>query len=207
MPGSPDLSWSKFYATDLKENYEKTGSLTDSIDRTAGVYFWKLRLRPDCHWGDTHALQEHLERITELPQGRLGRVPLSRGVSIEGLRMGGSGLSTDKLTGLRELCQSSTQARWLIKFLTDLEDRTPALYCGEAGDIPHRLAEHLAGRTGFGREVENDSELEWSDLLVEIISTDSEPSEEKKRSATAHRRSIEHLGTLMTASMFTKRAG
>jgi len=202
------MDWDRFYAEDLLEVLQSSATLTGIMEPAAGIYIWKLRLRPSCHPNDVDSLMKHIDRVSSLPQGRIRDVSLSRSMLLEGLRMGGSGLPEGKMDSLRQLAQSKKGATYLFRYLESLEARTPGLYCGEAGNIPARLAQHLSGKTDFSEAVHADPELSWGDLLVEILVTGQAQDEGvETNQRTSRRRAMEYLTTLMTSSMFTQRAG
>ena len=197
-----------FYASTLLETYGATGTLADAVEPTAGVYFWKLRLAPSCSPDDRTNLMKHIERISNLPYGRIHDVALTRGLRLEGLRLGSDGLPRDKLEGLKKLCGTKQGAKFLVDFLEQLETKTPALYCGQSGDVSRRLLEHLTGGSIFGELIERDPELDWDDLLVEVLPTGKSQAQDVVIDETRElRQSLEHFATLLTVSMFTDRAG
>lgn len=202
------MDWNKFYAEDLLEMLQSSGTLTGAMEPVAGIYIWKLRLRPSCHPNDVDSLMQHIDRVASMPQGRIKDVALSRALLLEGLRMGGSGLPEGKRDSLRQLANSNKGATYLFKYLESLEVRSSGLYCGEAGDIPTRIAQHLSGKTDFSEAVESDPELNWGDLFVEILATGQAQEETvEANQRTSRRRALEYLTTVMTSSMFTQRAG
>lgn len=197
------MNWERFYAVDLLEALESSGSLGGLVPEYAGIYLWKLRLRPSCHPQDSVALGRHLDRIVRLPMGRISEINVSRGIRVGNLTFGGSGMPTEKVNQLKQLIATKQGANFIVQYLDELEPRTPALYCGEAGNVALRLADHLKGNTDFAQAIASDPDLVWSDLFVEITRTGSKSSED----GSANRRAIEYFTTVMTSSMYTKRAG
>jgi hypothetical protein len=204
MAGSkrPGVSWQVVSATELVEGLAAQGSLEGVLPNVAAIYAWRLRLSTDTSPEDVVGFLAHIRRISQLPQGRIGRIPLSRSISMDGLLIGGAGLTAEKLRYLENFLADPKRARWVAAFLVSLEARIPALYVGKALDLPDRIVDHLQCRTSFGLDVDDDDILEWSDLNLEYVVLGPARSVSTKTLET-----FEQLFTVLSIASFTKRAG
>ena len=196
------IHWASVTGEELRAEYLSTGSVGSLLPKIAAVYFWKLKLRPDVSFHDQDGLVDHVKRVASLPQARIGTIALSRSISIDGIYIGGAGLTEAKIKELRNFVSQPKRAQWLIKFLTDLESRIPTLYVGESGSLPVRIANHVSGNSDFGQAIEAEPDLRWRDLYLEYVKTGEATEDESGR-----RRTLEHLATVLTISNYTKRAG
>lgn len=151
---------------------------------------------------DVAGIVNHLKQISELPQGRLGSILLSRSVELSGLTLGGTGLTESKLQYFRNYVQDPNRARWLGAYLKSLESRIPALYVGKATNLVTRVAQHLRGDTDFGVAVMADEKLDWSLLNLEYVNL-GKAQQVKPETLLA----LEQLFTVLSIASFTRRAG
>lgn len=194
--------WSSIDARELMDSSMSGSAIQDNVPACSAVYSWRLKLEPDCSTDDTHAFLQHLQHIAQLPQGRLGRTSLSRAVQLEGLILGGTGLSERKLADFRRLLADREMASSIREYLRSLQERIPALYVGKARNLPTRVSQHLAGVTGFGSSISNDSRLQWSDLRLEYFKLgDADAIDDSTLE------SFEQLMTVLMIAPYTERAG
>ena len=191
------------YAVDLLSEYEMTGSLDGVLPRASGIYLWRLRLRPSCHPKDGVGVLQHVKRLSLMPLGELGPVDLSRGFRLNSLRLGGVGLPPLKYEALENMVSEEAGAKYLSDFLADLESRSPALYCGESGNLSVRIRDHLRCQSDFGETICSHEDISWSDLRLDYVVT----GKEQGSGANQYRTAMEYLATLLTLSAYTKRAG
>ncbi len=174
----------------------------DLLPEQSAIYLWKIRVMPDVARRDGQGLLNHIDRLAQLPQGRLRDVPIGRGLMIEEFLIGGTGLNERKRADLVQLVRTANGATFVWKYLMFLQNQVPAIYVGETGDLPRRIKEHIEGSTDFGRTVNDDPVLTWEDLVLDVVrmgevGDDGVPS----------RRALEYLTTLMTIANYTQRPG
>ena len=174
----------------------------DLLPEQAAIYLWKIRVMPDVARRDGQGLLNHIDRIAQLPQGRLRDVPIGRGLLIEEFLIGGTGLNDRKRADLVQLVRTPNGAAFVWKYLRFLQGQVPAIYVGETGDLPRRIREHMEGATDFGRTVNSDPILTWDDLILEVVRMGDVGEE-----GVPSRRALEYLTTLMTISSYTQRPG
>lgn len=200
-PGSGGLEVQTFSGSDLVHAFRGIGQV-DLLPEQSAIYLWKIRVMPNVARRDGQGILKHIDRISQLPQGRLRNVPIGRGLTIEEFLIGGTGLNERKRSDLSQLVRTANGATVVWKFLMFLQGQMPAIYVGETGDLPRRIKEHLEGSTDFGRTVNEDPVLTWEDLVLDVVrmgdvGEDGVPS----------RRALEYLTTLMTISSYTQRPG
>lgn len=194
--------WTSIDARDLLDSSISGSAVQENVPSCSAVYAWRLKLEPDCATDDTHAFLQHLQHVAQLPQGRLGKTSLSRAVQLDGLTLGGSGLSDSKLAHFRKLLGDREMAVSIREYLRTLQERIPALYVGKARNLPIRVAQHLSGITGFGNSINVDSRLQWSDLRLEFFRLG-----ESDAVSDSTLESFEQLMTILMIAPYTERAG
>jgi len=123
-------------------------------------------------------------------------------VQMDGLTLGGSGLSESKLNHFRALLANREMAVSIREYLRTLQERIPALYVGKARNLPTRVAQHLSGTTGFGSSINVDSRLQWSDLRLEFFRLGEADSV-----TDSTLEAFEQLMTILLIAPYTERAG
>ena len=196
------LGWTSIDGETLLAELESKGTLKDILPNIAAVYIWRLRLRPSVNVHDKAGLVQHIRRVAQLPQGRVTDLDMSRSLRLEAMVFGGTGLPEAKIQTLEHMIGSASGARFIWDFLSDLESRIPALYAGESGRLPSRIADHIRGKTGFGYAVGREPVLGWSDLVCEFVRTGEANDDE-----SSNRKALEYLTTILTISNYTQRAG
>lgn len=194
--------WQSIAAQELLTHGGSPEGMSELLPECSAIYCWRVRLELDTPPTDVSSFVAHLRRVSELPQGRLGAVSLSRAVAIDGMTLGGAGLTPEKLEFFRRFLGNPARARWLASFLKSLQLRLPALYVGRASNLAARVGQHVREETDFGRAVENDEVLDWRYLNLEYLEL-GQANEVKADTLEA----LEQLFTVLSLASFTKRAG
>jgi len=194
--------WHIAYGEDLLDTTRSGDSLDSVLPDCAAIYMWKRRLRPPrtALVNATHLLEWCLD-LTRTPIGEIRDVSLSHFLHINSLELSGLGLPESKHGDLKQFLQTPKNRLWLAKALDELSIHTPALYVGESGCLPERIAQHIGGQSPFGAKVEESSLLDWASLNLYYCDLGSGTGSKKQRTA------LEYMITQLTVAGMTARPG
>lgn len=197
------IRWQACKGAVLLNAVESGESLKPYISDGGGVYFWKVRFRPE-PWesSDAASMVAWINRLTSGICGRSETRALSHILQIPRVEIRGRGLNLEKSQYLLEFLKSSNSRRWLAEYVESLERFAPTLYVGETGDLQRRAAEHIRHLTDFGLNVQESEELSWEYLNFHYLvlrDFDSKPERLRK--------SVEYISAALTIAGLTKRPG
>ena len=203
------LGWERFEGEELRRLHVLQRYGEDFPPDIPAVYRWRLSVQPTRDaYRDSVACQTWLLRLLERPVGSVERVQLSHFLTAQGIILGGTGLSCEKVEVLAKVSRQEPLRRHLLDFIRSLESAIPPVYVGETTSLRRRVAEHLGGDTSFAMRLQmRESVLEWRDLYLEayflthrsFATDDSTPRE--------YRRLIEQIGAKLTIAGLTSRPG
>jgi hypothetical protein len=196
--------WKRVFGADLVELVDSHLPLTSVLDEGAAVYVWKQAIIPSP--GQRHEpslLVDWLDTLCTSPRGETLSAQLSHFIHVAGVEIRGRPLTADKRQVLQAFARASTNRRWLLAYLRGIEQHMPALYVGEAEDLPARVQQHMQGVSDFGALVNSRADLDWGNLNLHYVTIPLDPDGK----STSVRRAIEYLTASLAIAGFTRRPG
>lgn len=177
--------WKCIPGDELIDAYaDSASSLSELVPQVSALYLWRRRIVYDPSILSTQqACMQWLEKLAEGPAAVLGRRPLAHCVTLEGLVLGGGGLSPEKDEALSLATQRRKMRDRVARIMESLTNFMPTLYIGETNDLKRRMQQHLRGDTGLKYYVESTLRLKWTDLEIHYLELSRSPdtSDEAKR--------------------------
>jgi hypothetical protein len=196
--------WQTYSGRELEEMFLRSEDLGTIIPAGSAIYVWKrLLVPPAAIVANGALLTKWLSDCVKVPSARLPRQELTHFLSLEGVSLGGSPLTDEKISTLREWMADNQSRKWLAKVVGSVGDLAPPLYVGESEDVPRRIKDHLGGKTDFSIALERLG-LGWADCRLSVCTV---PSELLKTEAKARRTLIELIVARLAIAGSTSRPG
>lgn len=187
----------------LSSAVEAEDSLEPYIDDGGGIYFWKLRFRPEpWEWSDPASMVAWLESLTTGIRGKSQPHAVSHILQIPSVELRGRGLTKDKANYLLQFLRAPQSRMWLKHYIESLENFAPTLYVGETGNFRTRAAAHVRHLTDFGLTVQESRDLSWEKLDFHYMVLNGFESKPELL-----RKSVEYISAALTIAGLTKRPG
>lgn len=157
--------WETVSGTDLHDAHVRQSPLSDFVPRAPAVYLWRRALRvPRAALRGSAELCAWLDTAMRTPVAEIRDQRLSHFAVVDQLTFRGAGFTAKKQHDL-ELMTSRKRREWLAKYINEMAQFAPPLYCGETADLTQRTREHLSGETGFSQRLQlAKPRLSWPDL-------------------------------------------
>jgi len=197
------MKWQSCKGAVLLNAVESSESLKPYISDGGGIYFWKVRFRPES-WESSDAanMVAWINRLTSGICGKSEMRTLSHILQIPRVEIRGRGLNPSQSHYLLEFLKSPKSRQWLAEYIESLEDFAPTLYVGETGNLQRRAKEHIRHLTDFGLSVQESDELSWEFLNFHyLVLRDFDSKAENLR------KSLEYISAALTIAGLTKRPG
>lgn len=161
---APTVKWKCISGDELIDAYLES-AISELIPLSSGLYVWRRRIVYDQECVSTpESCSEWLQRLVDKPSAVLHERALSHCVTLQGLTMGGGGLSVDKEKALSLVTEHRKMRERVVAIMASLTIFTPPIYIGETNNLRSRVQDHLGGKTGLKGYVEKELELRWPDL-------------------------------------------
>jgi hypothetical protein len=206
-PRSP-IQWTRVRGDELVEGFNGERVEDGLVPEVQALYCWKRAFRaPSGATASAETLLEWIEEIIAEPTAAIEHRELTHYAVLEKLVLRGAPLSEDKAETLRDFLGPPQNRRWMKGFLDSLVEHAPPLYVGQTGRLPHRVAEHMKGESGFGEKVEA-SGTNWTDLdLFYLPLGQARATDDTQSSSMQKRTALEMLMTSLTIAGFVDRRG
>ena len=157
--------WETVSGLDLQDAYVRQIPLSDFVPKTAAIYLWRRALQvPREALGSSASFREWLNTAMQAPIAEIRGQRISHFAVIDQLTFRSPGFTPTKQRHF-ELMTSLKTREWLAKYVQDVGQFAPPLYCGETANLNERTREHLSGETGFGQRLQRvEPCLSWPDL-------------------------------------------
>lgn len=201
-------AWEVVSGLDLRDAYVRQDPLSEFVPKSPAIYLWRRALRvPREALISSTEFTKWLNGATQVPIAEVRGQRLSHFAVVDHLTVRGAGLTPTKQQQFRSLMATRRAREWLAKYLHDLRDLLPPLYCGETVNLVQRTREHLSGETGFGQRLQRqDFGVSWSDLELAFYRLDRLHLRDDNR-ATNLRKLLELLTTTFSVSGYVSRRG
>lgn len=197
-------AWALAFGRDLVELAESHQSFDTVVPTRAGVYLWKLTLRPTISQrNDPVAFADWLNTLCMTPQGRAIESQLAHFIRLNGVEIRGRGLPDDKRAFFKAFLANAAARRWMLAFLDGLTAHMPAMYAGETENLSARARQHIVGESDFGAYVIDEPSLDWKNLDFHYVTVDHPHQGQASRA----RKSLEYVASCLTIAGFTRRPG
>ena len=137
--------WETFDFTTLNE--AKNDNLQNFVRCLPGVYIWRRKfLGPSGGANNIDVFTNWVKELTSQPVGKVSSMYLNHCMSIEGVQVGGGGLTPKKdetLSGIK----SPGIRKFVIDFVQSLSFYTAPIWIGQTGNLCQRVKQHLDGAT------------------------------------------------------------
>ena len=180
---SSSIIWKCIPGDEMVDAFSES-SLSELVPQSSALYLWRRRIVYDPSITSTpQACIDWLEDLAEQPAAVLGTRPLSHCVTIEGLVLGGGGLTHEKRDAIPSATQQRRMRERVARIMSSLTNFMPPLYIGEANNLRMRVHQHLRGDTGLQYYIESSLGLRWADLEMHYheLSRSPNTSAEAKR--------------------------
>lgn len=197
------LKWQSCRGSVLQNAVDAGEPLKHYIGEGGGVYFWKVRYRPEA-WesSDAASMVAWLDRLASGIHGRSTTTTISHIIQIPCVEIRGGGLNEEKRQYLLQFLKSAPARKWLADYIESLGSFSPTLYVGETGNLRRRASEHVRYLTDFGLCVQESPDLSWEFLDFYYLTLSNFESKPEKL-----RKSIEYVSAALTIAGLTKRPG
>lgn len=161
--------WRNLHGGELIDAFED-GTLADLLPRRGGLYLWRRSYFPPLGVrGSADRCREWVHELAGAASARLGKRPLSHCVWLEGLQIGGGGLTDEKTGALESVTGSASGRDVLATFIETLSQFSHPVYVGQADDLLKRIRQHLAGETDLQAYLSETLGLSWPDLDLYFV--------------------------------------
>ncbi len=199
------LTWTCFDVVDLVDAANNS-RLVDCLPKQPGVYLYKRSLRcpPNCLTSSTDCFA-WIKSLTSQPSARLGKRQINHCVWIDGLSIGGGGLTLTKELLASESCKNPKMRRLIVSFVESLSDYMPVIYAGQTDCLLTRTRQHLNGETGLYEYIREMLKLDWTDLELRFMPL--APTTDMSVDARAVQELLELVTQRILAPFATERPG
>lgn len=199
--------WYSVSGPELEEAYTGSEPFSSVVIPCQAVYFWRPSFRPpEALRNDAAACAAWIDRICSFPFANVGEKKICHFLTLSGIQLQPAQMSQEKRSILKKVCQKKSGRRWVLAYLRKLTELCPAIYCGETGNLPSRVRDHLSAASSFGAKVTGSARISWEDLDLHYYAI-GEVSEEDSKGAVARRQLLETMGTALTLSGYVDRRG
>lgn len=161
---SSDVLWVCITGDDLIDAHEHS-SLNELLPQTSGLYLWRKRVSCSASTASTpEECAEWLLSLAKQPTGVLREQELSHCVKLDGITVGGGGLTREKKNTLPLATSSRAMRVRIVKIMESLTQFMPPIYIGETNNVCKRVSQHFRGETGLEAYVKDSLGLRWLDL-------------------------------------------
>ena len=196
--------WQAYNGRELEDMFLRSEDLRTRLPGGSAIYVWKRLLAPPAQVvGNGVLFSKWLADAVKVPSAKLPRTELAHFLALDGVSLGGSPLTDEKLLTLRDWMTDGPSRRWLVSVLASITDLAPPLYVGESEDLPRRIKEHLAGESDFSGALSRLG-LKWADCRLSVCSV---PPEFLKADAKSRRTLIELVVARLAIAGSTSRPG
>jgi len=196
----PQLS--RVDGNELEERLATGDSIADLLPISPAIYLWRRNLKPPPGaLASPSAFRNWIERVISVPLASVRRRELSHYAILEGLTLGGQGLSDEKKQTIEHL--SAKGRSYVAQFLQALAAELPSLYVGETQNLRERIASHVRGESGLKDVLVEDFGVSWRDVDLWFY----ELPRGNDESAKPLRTLLETLATKLTLAPSVRRIG
>ena len=201
-------AWEAVSGRDLRDAYVRQDPLSEFVPKSPAIYLWRRALRvPREALSSGTEFAKWLSRVMQVPIAEIRDQRLSHFAIMDKLTIRSAGLTITKQQQFQSIMTTRRARQWLARYLHDLRDVLPPLYCGETMNLAQRTREHLSGETGFGQRLQlQEFGISWSDLELAFYRLDRlQPPDDAR--ATNFRKLLELLTTAFSVSGYVSRRG
>jgi hypothetical protein len=190
-------AWKIVLGKDLLGVLKGAERLDDLVEACQAIYLWRRDFSPPAHVVQSGVVMaDWLEKCLSWPFAKLGPQSLAHFVQLDGITIGGGGLTDIKRETLDELLRHESWRRFIQKYLASLTQVAPPLYIGEASNLETRVRDHLHGRSQFGAAILKQG-VTWDGLQLAYLRVgapqDEPDSDEPSESKAKDRRTLLEL--------------
>jgi hypothetical protein len=200
----PPRLWESFRGDELEDMFLRSEDLGTVIPRGSAIYAWRRLLTPPSSVASNPALLTRwIAECVKIPAAKLPRQDVAHFLSLDGVSLGGSPLTEDKLATLKGWLTESRSRKFVADVVASITELVPPLYVGETDDLPRRIKEHIAHETDFSCTLASLG-LKWSDCKLYVCPV---PAEFLTVNAKARRTLIEMVVSRLAIAGCTSRPG
>jgi len=149
-------------------NEARDDSLQNVVASCPAIYIWRRKfLGPSGGANNVEVFTKWVKELTSQPVAKVSSMYLNHCLSIEGVQVGGGGLTSKKDETLRSIC-SPGKRKFVIDFVQSLSVFTAPIWIGETGDLCKRVKQHLDGATDLKSYVKTLG-IDLSDLQLDYM--------------------------------------
>ncbi len=160
------------------------GTLRDIVPDSPGLYLWRRRVIHEPQVASTQeACAKWLYGLASTPTAVLGERPVSHCLKLQGMIIGGGGITADKEETLSVATEKRGMRNHIVDLMASLTRFMPPIYIGEASNLQTRIKQHLRGETELKSYVEDGLGLSWDDMEIHFheLKVSAEVSTEVKK--------------------------
>ena len=192
--------WETFDFTTLNE--AKNDNLQNFVKCLPGVYIWRRKfLGPTGGAINVDIFKSWVRELTSQPVAMLDKTQLNHCLFVEGVQVGGGGLTPKKEETLNGI-DSTGMRKFVVDFVQSLSIFTAPIWIGQTGNLCQRVKQHLDGTTELISYVKTLG-IDLSDLQFHYLPISSE----NKSISTDFIELLEMISQRILAPFGTQRPG
>ena len=199
--------WEFVPGADIEDTCVRQTPLSNLLPVCQAIYLWRRRLVVPT--GALHSRDEFvkwLDMAMRVPHGEVTNQHLSHFAVLQHLTIQSQGLTSAKRHQLASMTSTPRARLRLARYVQNLAQFSPPLYCGETTNLVQRTHDHISGDTGFGRRVQQGEIPPWPDLELAFFSLGDTRTDEPPR-ARELRTLLELITTSFSVSGYVSRRG
>lgn len=199
--------WETVSGLDLHDAYVRQIPLSDFVPKTAAIYLWRRALQvPREALSSNAEFRDWLDTAMRTPTAEIRGQRISHFAVIDQLTFRSPGFTPTKQRHF-ELMTSRKAREWLARYVQDVGQFAPPLYCGETANLTERTREHLSGETGFGQRLQRaEPRISWPDLDLAFYDLDQLQIRQEPR-ARDLRQLLELITTAFSVAGYVAKRG
>lgn len=199
--------WEFVSGADIEDAYVRQTPLSNLLPVCQAIYLWRRRLvAPNSALHSRDEFVKWLDNTIQVSLGEVCNQHLSHFAVLQRLTIQSQGLTPTKRRALTSRISTPRARLQLARYVQNLAQFSPPLYCGETADLVQRTREHISGDTGFGRRVQQREIPPWPDLELAFFSLGDSHTDEQPR-AKELRTLLEMITTAFSVSGYVSRRG
>ena len=198
------LKWTAISGSELIDARDEA-KLEDILPESPAIYIWRRSViaPPVCESSNQH-FESWLTTLSGQPAARIARQALSNCVLMEGLQIGGGGLSEEKHRTVTQISGNRKIRKSVINFVESLSSYTPVIYLGQTNNLKVRVKQHLDGLTELHAYLTEMLGLKWPDTEFSFLKMSSDSASPQ---GTSVRELLELISQRVLAPFAVKRPG
>lgn len=197
--------WKSVSGGELLEAFTD-GTLKEEIPKKSALYLWRRRIFCDTsNISSKSDFQSWMRNLALTPVGVVGPHQITHCVALDGITIGGGGLTSEKERILAELSEKRAARVYLARIIESLGQFTAPIYVGNANDLYLRIKQHLNGETTLEEYLGDELKLRWQDIELQFCELSEYPTKSEKEKEVQEL--LEFLGQRLLAPIGTKRPG